>query len=108
MQQGSIPEALGRAQRLADTRADLPEAQFLAAELSYRSRRWADAVMYFRRGGDPGDGKPLLLFYNAVALYESGDREAAAPVLRRCLVHLRRTPFVDEYVRKVLGSADKP
>jgi hypothetical protein len=108
MKRDQAAEALDRAKVLAETHPDLPEAQFLAAEVSYRGRRWSDAVTYFRHGGDPGDERPLLLFYNAVSLFESGDSEAAAPLLRRSLDHIRRTALVEEYVRKVLGSAGKP
>ena len=42
----------------------------------------------------------------AVALYEDGLVDQAAELLRRCLPHLRRTAFVDDCVRRILG--DRP
>jgi hypothetical protein len=40
----------------------------------------------------------------AVSLYESGDAAGAATVLKRALPNLKRTPYVDSYTRKILGS----
>ena len=101
---GNLDGALALARWVADARSDLAEPQFLAAELAYRTMRWNEAVAYFRRGGDPGDGKPLLLFYQAVALYETGDRAGAAAPLKRCLPNIKHTPFVEGYARAILGE----
>jgi tetratricopeptide (TPR) repeat protein len=105
---GNLEAAFALAKKVADTHPDVAEAQFVAAELAYRRARWQEAVAYFRRGGDPGDGQPVRLFYEAVVLYEVGDRAAAAETLKRCLPNLRRTAFVEEYARKILGSPAKP
>lgn len=78
--------------------------QHLAAEVAYRASRWRDAVAHFERGGDPGEAQPLLLFYLAVALWESGDTQAAAAVMERCAGRLRPTPFVEAYRRKILAA----
>jgi len=102
---GNLDASFALARKVADARPDLAEPQYVAAEIAYRTSRWKDAVAYFRRGGDPGDGQPLLLFYSAVALYETGDRAGAAAALKRCLPNIRRTPFVEEYARKVLGDS---
>jgi hypothetical protein len=101
---GNLDGALALARWVADARSDLAEPQFLAAELAYRTMQWNEAVAYFRRGGDPGDGKPLLLFYQAVALYETGDRAGAAAPLKRCLPNIKHTPFVEGYARAILGE----
>ncbi len=103
-----IGDALARARRLADGQVDLPEAQFVAGELAYRTLRWPEAVEYFRRGGDPGDERPLLLFYQAVALYETGDTERAAVVLKRALPNIRRTSYVEGYVKRISTPAAEP
>jgi tetratricopeptide (TPR) repeat protein len=102
---GNLDAALAIARKIADAHPDLAEPQFVTAEIAYRTSRWKEAVAYFRRGGDPGDGRPLLLFYDAVALYESGDRAGAAVPLKRCLPNIRHTPFVEEYTKKILGNA---
>jgi hypothetical protein len=52
----------------------------------------------------PGDDQPLRQFYYAVVLVETGDREAAATVLKRCLPHIRRTDYVKKYEAKILGG----
>jgi tetratricopeptide (TPR) repeat protein len=102
---GDLDGALALARTVADAHPDVAEPQFVTAELAYRTSRWKEAVAYFRRGGDPGTGQPLLLFYEAVSLYEAGDRAGAAVPMKRCLPLIRHTPFVDEYTAKILGSA---
>lgn len=101
-------EPLLVAKTVADANPRVPEAQFLAAEIAYRASRFTEAVELFRRGGDPGDDRPLLVFYQAVALFESGNREAAATAMRRCLPKLERTPFVESYRARILGSENPP
>jgi tetratricopeptide (TPR) repeat protein len=99
-----LRQAFQLAREVADAHPDSVEAQHLVAEAAYRVSRWADAVTYFRRGGDPGQDQPELLFYMAVALYESGDPPAAAAALRRALPNLQKTPYVDSYAKKILGQ----
>ena len=77
--------------------------QHAAAEAAYRASRWREAVDHFRRGGDPGEEQPLLLFYLAVAQWESGDAEAAAATMVRTQGRLRPTEFVESYRRKILA-----
>jgi tetratricopeptide (TPR) repeat protein len=92
---------------VADAHPESREAQHLMAMIAYRSSRWTEAADYFRRGGDPGDEQPALLFYMAVALYESGEHEEAAEVLRRALPGLQRTAYVDSYIEKILSEASR-
>lgn len=96
------------ASELADNHRELAELQHLAAEIAYRASRWLDAVRLFERGGDPGDAKPLLLFYWAVSLFESGNRPAAETVFLRALPKLNRTPLVEAYRAKILPPASTP
>ena len=99
-----LKDAYQLAREVADAHPDLKEAQHLAAEGAYRISRWSDATTYFRRGGDPGENEPERLFYMAVSLYESGDAAAAAAALKRALPNLKRTTYVDSYVRKIQGQ----
>ncbi|HXT21165.1 MAG TPA: hypothetical protein VN923_10470 [Thermoanaerobaculia bacterium] len=100
-----IEEAYGVAAELAARYPQHPRVQQTAAEIAYRASRWSDAVRHFRAGGDPGEAQPLLLFYYAVSLWESGARQEAAAVMRRTEGKLRPTPFVQEYRAKILGAA---
>jgi hypothetical protein len=99
-----LRQAFELARSVADAHPGSKEAQHLAAEGAYRISRWGDATAYFRRGGDPGDAEPERLFYLAVSLYESGDAPAAAAALKRSLPNLKRTPYVESYIRKILGQ----
>lgn len=103
-----VEEPYRLAHEVADARPESAEAQHLAAVIAYRASRWAEAITYFRRGGDPGDDQPERLFYLAVALYESGEQEAAAEVFRRSLPQLEPTPFVRSYQEKILGGRAEP
>ena len=98
-----LKQAYDLAREVADAHAESVEAQHLAAETAYRISRWADAARYFRRGGEPGENQPELQFYMAVSLFESGDAAGAAAILRRSLPNLQRSPYEDEYARKILG-----
>ena len=80
------------------------EVQHLAGEYAYRIAQWPDAVKYFQRGGTIPDDRPLRQFYYAVSLYETGDRTRAATVLRAVLPRIKRTAYVEDYVRRVLGD----
>ncbi len=98
-----LRQAFELARSVADAHPGSKEAQLLAAEGAYRISRWSDATTYFRRGGDPGDEEPDRLFYLAVSLYESGDAPGAAAALKRSLPNLKRTPYVESYIKKILG-----
>lgn len=78
------------------------EPLYIAGEAAYRASEWQRATEYLRAAGDPPDDRPELLFYLSVALHESGDREAAAEVLRRALPNLERTPIVERYRHEIL------
>lgn len=99
-----LRQAFQLAREVADVHPDSKEAQQLAGEAAYRVSRWKEAADYLRRAGGPDDDQPELLFYLAVALYEAGDPQAAAGVLRRSLPNLQRTPYIDGYSRKILGE----
>jgi tetratricopeptide (TPR) repeat protein len=105
---GQLEEPLRLAAEVAEANPGSAEAQHQAALIAYRASRWPEAAAYFRRGGDPGDERPLLLFYMAVSLFETGDRDAAAAALERALPKLERTPFVETYRRKILGEEPAP
>jgi len=101
-----IPLAMAR--EVADAHPGHREAQHLVAQIAYRASRFATSVDYFRRGGDPGREQPLLLFFYAVSLYETAQRQEAAEVLRRCLPLLDSNAFVEGYRQKILGEAPPP
>jgi Flp pilus assembly protein TadD len=99
--QRDLAEPLRLAGGVADAHPESREAQHLAGEIAYRASRWTEAVRYFRRGGVPQ--RPDLRFYMAVSLFESGDRPAAADVLRDALPELPSSPFIRSYAERILG-----
>jgi predicted Zn-dependent protease len=93
------------AQELVEAFPEARGPQLLAGEIAYRASRWRAAVEHFRRAGPPDPEQPQLVFYFAVALYESGNRAEAAEVLRCCVERLRSTPFVEQYVQRIQGGS---
>ena len=91
---------------LANRHAQWTDAQHLAAELAYRLSLWEDAVSYFRRAEQIVSQKPNLQFYLAVALYKSGDREAAADMLDQCVPHIQSSDFVQFWVSRIRADAE--
>ena len=98
-----LRQAFDLARAVADAHPESRDAQLLAGEAAYRNSRWREAASYLKRGGEPLDERPELLFYLAVALYESGDARGAASALKRTLPNLQKTPYVESYARRILG-----
>jgi len=103
-----LDEAAELVRDVAERNPDSAEAQYLAGEVAYRGSRWQDAAQYFRRGGDPGAKRAELSFYMAVAYYETGAIDEARAALARALPGLKRTPFVESYVQRILASPAAP
>lgn len=99
---GELAEAFDLAAAVADAHPRSVEAQRLAGEIAYRASRWTQAVTYLRRGGISA-APPELVFYLAVALWESGEPQEAARVLETALPRLPRNAFVDGYAERILG-----
>ena len=97
-----LREGFEEARALADLYPDWQEAQRVAALLAARSAYYPEAVTYYRRSGEPGEDRPVELFYLSVALFETNEVEAAAETLRRALPGLERNREVKRYVRRIL------
>ncbi len=103
----SLQHAFAELLATANLRPEHRELQLVAAELGYRLRRWQDAVIYFQRAAVSESDRPERQFYYAVALLETGDREAAARVLELCLPRLEETEFVRGVTDRVFGREDE-
>jgi len=101
----ALDRILRDAADLADGYPSDSEAQLLAGEVAYRGSSWAEAAYYFGRAGEISRSRPLLLFYQAVSLYETGRRPEAEESLRKCVSRLSRTPYVQSYIDKILPGA---
>lgn len=99
-----LKQAYQLARDVAGAHPEAKDAQHLAGEAAYRLSNWSEAASWFRRGGDPGEDEPELLFYLAVSLYKLGDQAGAAATMKRAVPKLQKTPFVDEYAKKILGQ----
>ena len=95
---------MGDAESLAGRHPESRQASLLAAEIAYLLADWPAAVRHFGQAGALRPGEAHLAFYRAVALYESGDRAAAAEILRPVASRLERTDFVASYVDRILAG----
>lgn len=102
-----LKQAYQLAREVAGAHPEAKEAQHLAGEAAYRLSNWSEAATWFRRGGDPGEDEPELLFYLAVSLYKLGDQTGAAATMKRAVPKLQKTPFVEEYERRILGPSGR-
>jgi hypothetical protein len=110
----ALRNALGRArdaetvrgildQAEAHARAGASAAWHIAAEAAYRLSLWELAVAHYQQGGAPTAADQQ--FYNAVALWESGQAEAARQMLARSLTQLKRTEYVERMIEVIQGEA---
>jgi len=93
--------------RLAIDHPNHRESQLLAAQGAYRAAQWDKSVAFFNAAGGPSNDQPLLQFYNAIALFETGHPRQAADLLEIALPKIRRTPFVDSYVARINAAAGR-
>jgi tetratricopeptide (TPR) repeat protein len=103
-----LDQASKLARQVADANPGSAEAQLLAGEIAYRGSQFSEAVHYLGAAGDAIQRKPTLLFYLAVAQYETGDLVAAKRSLEGSLHRIQRTPFVERYAQKITGAPASP
>jgi hypothetical protein len=99
----AIEGALAEVRPVADRHPEDVDAHRLVAVLAYRASRWDLCAEAFQRAGPPPESEPLTRFYMAVCLYETGDATGAAELVRASSAQLARTPFVDRYLKLILG-----
>lgn len=119
-QASELEEAWTLAHPIADAHPARKELQQLVGEIAYRASRWEESARYLEKGlapvlealdvpGSPRPERPELVFYLAVALFESGRPAEAKDPLELALPRLERTPFVQSYVEKILqAQASEP
>ena len=103
-----LETALGALRAVADRHPENPEPARLVGDLAYRLSDWRVCADYYGRAGDPGAEAPLERFYMAVCLYEAGQLEAAAALLAPSAGQLKRSPFVESYLTKILSPSKLP
>ena len=101
LQVPELREVYRLAASVAESQPQSEQAQHLAGEAAYRLSKWNEAIAYFRRSL-PNEAHPTLAFYLAVSLFEVGETAEAAAVLEPALPNLRRAPFVERYITKIL------
>lgn len=98
-----LEEAYALASAVAKKQPNSEEALNLAGEAAYRLGLWQDAVGFLLRTRASQGSPPVPAFYLAVSLFETGERQRAAAVLKTCLPYLRSTEAVESYAEKILS-----
>ncbi len=98
-----VLDLLTGAESMRERFGDHSEVMLHIAEVNYRLRRWRATIEAVQASGLDLETRPRFLFYYAVALYESGDRAAAASAIERAWPQIRQTDFVRAYATKILG-----
>ncbi len=99
-----LDAAIAELSPVAEGRPDDAEVQTVLATLAYRTSNWGLCARSFSRSGPAAADPPLSRFYRAVCLYEIGDRPGAVRALGDAGDRIKRTPFVDAYLKRILGS----
>ncbi len=110
----ALRDALGKARDAETVRTILAQAEayaqagaaaawHVAGEAAYRLSLWELAVAHYQQGGAPAAADQQ--FYNAVALWEAGQPEAARQMLARALPQLKRTEYVERMIEVIQGEA---
>jgi tetratricopeptide (TPR) repeat protein len=99
-----LTAVVAAASRLEEEYPNARELSFIAGEAAYRASDWQTAADHLQRAGGPPTNRPELLFYLAVSLFELGNQNEAAQLLRKAAPHLQRTGIVERYLRSILGQ----
>jgi hypothetical protein len=107
-QREEIEAAAAALRQVAERHPEATEVARLVGDLAYRVADWPTCAEFYGRAGDPGPEAPLERFYMAVCLFETGRREAAAALLEPSVGQLKRSPFVESYLQRILPASDLP
>lgn len=101
---------LGKARQIYTTMLDTPQIAhgdlLKIGEGLYRVRDFGGASRAFARAGTFEKGEEADRYYYAVALYETGQRDAAKRELAAALPHIELTPDVAQYRAKIQDAKD--
>jgi hypothetical protein len=76
----------------------------LQLEVSYLTKDWTQGAALLEQLEPFSDGEEPSMFYAAVSLYESGNRESSRVLMKRARPRIVSSPFVDLYTKKILGT----
>lgn len=100
--ESDLVEAETLVEELAQVHPGVQEVRFLAGEVAYGRSNWARVIAHLEA---VDESRPNLLFYLAVARYETGDRDGAGRALSRALPYLAKTTFVADWEERIKGSS---
>lgn len=104
LKDGKAPDAKRRLLAAARTDPDDRSVRKALLEAAYLTKDWKLGAAQVPLVSPFLDGEEPVMFYAAVALYETGSLEPAKVLLKRSRPKIASNAFVEYYVRKILES----
>ena len=101
---GKAEEALSRLRAAVQTEPANRALRLGLLEAAVLSKDWQTAVSQVPKVSPLATGEELYMFYSSVALYETGQKDEARPLMERARDHMVPSPIVNHYVKTILGD----
>ena len=101
---GKYADALARLQTAADSDPNNRQLRLALLEAAVLARVWRTAALQVGSVMPLATGEELYMFYASVAMYETGRKEEAKPLMERARPRMVSSPMVDYYLRAILGQ----
>jgi len=102
-QDGKFAESLRRLMAAVETDPANRPLRLALLETAVLSKAYQTAAAQIPSVTPLSPGEELYMFYASVALYETGRKTDARPLMERARPHMVPNPMVDYYVRVILG-----
>ena len=101
---GRVEEAYSRLRAAVQTEPANRSLRLGLLEAAVLSRDWQTAVNQVSKVTPLAAGEELYMFYSSVALYETGQKDEARPLMERARSHMVPSPIVNYYLKAILGE----
>ena len=101
---GRVDEAFSRLRAAVDSEPDNRSLRLALLEAAVLSKDWQTAASQVPKVTPLAAGEELWMFYSSVALYETGQKQQARPLMERARSHMVPSPIVNYYLKAILGQ----
>lgn len=104
LQAGRYQDAVQRLESAVQTEPKNREYRLALLEAAVLAKDFRTAASQLPAVGPLNAGEELYMFYASVAMYETGRRDEAKPLMERARPRMEPSPIVDYYMKAVLGG----
>jgi tetratricopeptide (TPR) repeat protein len=101
---GKYTDAFGRLKAAAESDPGNRQLRLALLEAAVLTKDWRTAALQVGAVTPLSSGEELYMFYASVALFETGRKEEARPLMERARPRIVSSPMVDYYLQAVLGQ----